>query len=126
MLFYLREESPQSKMFVVKEGNGSKTINHIQFIHLQLSKACKTQSQEQYFNSTNNGEDLVLFCLMRSVTLVFITEETIDNYVVGCREELQRNTKPGPGPAAQLLLVYKYFSFTLAVFMDGPKKNFFF
>jgi len=55
MLFYLGEESSQSKMFVVKEGNSSKTINHIQFIHLQLSKACKTESQEQYFNSTNNG-----------------------------------------------------------------------
>lgn len=55
MLFYLGEESSQSKVFVVKEGNSSKTINHIQFIHLQLSKACKTESQEQYFKSTNNG-----------------------------------------------------------------------
>lgn len=55
MLLYLREESSQSEMFVVKEGYGSKTINHIQFIHLQLSKACNTESQEQYFNSTNNG-----------------------------------------------------------------------
>lgn len=55
MFFYLREESSQSEMFVVKEGYRSKTINHIQFIHLELGKACNTQSQEQYFNSANNG-----------------------------------------------------------------------
>lgn len=89
MLFYLREESSQSEMFVVKEGYGSKTINHIQFIHLQLGEACNTESREQYFNSTNNGGDLLLFCVTQTMTLVFIKEETIDNYSVGSRAELK-------------------------------------
>lgn len=75
MFFYLREESSQSEVFVVKEGYGSKTINHIQFIHLQLGKPCKTESQEPHFHCTNTGEDPLLFCLTPSMTLVFIKEK---------------------------------------------------
>lgn len=93
-------------MFVVKEGNSSKTINHIQFIHLQLSKACTTESPEQDFNSTNNGWELLLFCLTRSLTLVFIKEETIDNYVVGCKRRTEIKHKARPRPCCSVVFDY--------------------